>query len=242
MSKVRPATSTHSRQRRSREWSVHSKMPGCCLMVAAASAIKEMRSSSVSASHRHLQRLLDCYGWANCLALTPMDFFLWGHITTLMSTPPGAQLWILVVFWICSNILANLTITRANVGSKRYLKDNESRCGGNGAKGAQWNFSLRTNAASNSITRKAYQISTSGAPSSGKPSKLSKHPHNIKGEGGYKKSKYCFRLSSSNIYFALNHLTSSSWLARYTTYTALQSLWQLCTGLTLPAANSSRSL
>jgi hypothetical protein len=27
-----------------------------------------------------------------------MDFFLWGHITALMSTPPEAQLWILVVF------------------------------------------------------------------------------------------------------------------------------------------------
>jgi len=42
-------------------------MPGWCPMVAAASVIREMRSSSDSTSHHHLQQLLDWTGWANAL-------------------------------------------------------------------------------------------------------------------------------------------------------------------------------
>jgi len=52
----------------SKVWRVRSKMPGCCLMVAAASTIREMRSSSESTSHRHIQRSLDWTERANCLA------------------------------------------------------------------------------------------------------------------------------------------------------------------------------
>jgi hypothetical protein len=44
------------------------KNTGCCLMVASASAIREMRSSSVTTSHRNLQRKLDWTGRANGLA------------------------------------------------------------------------------------------------------------------------------------------------------------------------------
>jgi hypothetical protein len=52
---------------------------------AAASVMREMRSSSESASYCHLQQSLDWKEQANGLAsqvtrLTPMVFFLWGHI------------------------------------------------------------------------------------------------------------------------------------------------------------------
>jgi len=47
-SNVRPPTSINSRQRRSGDWRVCSKMSGCCLMVAAASTIRAIRSSSES--------------------------------------------------------------------------------------------------------------------------------------------------------------------------------------------------
>ena len=38
-SKVGASTSIHSRRRRSRHWCVYSKLPSCCLMVAASSSI-----------------------------------------------------------------------------------------------------------------------------------------------------------------------------------------------------------
>ena len=44
------------------EWCVRSKMPGFCLMVAAASAIRAIGSSSESTSHYHLQRMLHWTG------------------------------------------------------------------------------------------------------------------------------------------------------------------------------------
>jgi len=43
-------------------------MLGCCLMVASASVIREMRSSWESRYHHHLQWSLDCTEWANGLA------------------------------------------------------------------------------------------------------------------------------------------------------------------------------
>jgi hypothetical protein len=55
--------------------------------------IREMRSSSESTSHCHLQQSLDWKEQANGLAsqvtgLTPMVFFLWGHIKVLIYTSP----------------------------------------------------------------------------------------------------------------------------------------------------------
>ena len=44
------------------------KMPGCCLMVAAASTIQAIRSSSESTFHSLLQQSLDWKGRANSLA------------------------------------------------------------------------------------------------------------------------------------------------------------------------------
>jgi hypothetical protein len=66
-SNVQPPTSINSRQRSRRDWRELSKMPGCCLMVAA-STIRAMRSSSESTSHSHLQRWRDWTGRANSLA------------------------------------------------------------------------------------------------------------------------------------------------------------------------------
>ena len=65
---VWPLTLIHGLQWCSRDWCVCSKMPGCCLMVAAASVIREIRSSSESISHCHLQWLPDWLGQANGLA------------------------------------------------------------------------------------------------------------------------------------------------------------------------------
>ena len=61
-------TSIHSRRRRNRDWRLRSKMPDCCPIVAAASTVREMRSSSESASHHHLQLSLDWTGRANGLS------------------------------------------------------------------------------------------------------------------------------------------------------------------------------
>ena len=57
-----------SQHRCSRDWHVCSKMPGWCLIVAAASVIREMRSFSEWTSHRNLQQALDWMGRANRLA------------------------------------------------------------------------------------------------------------------------------------------------------------------------------
>ena len=60
-----PLTAIHSRRRSTRNWRAQSKMPGSCLMVAAASAIRTMRSPSESPSHHHLKRWLD-WTWRAC--------------------------------------------------------------------------------------------------------------------------------------------------------------------------------
>ena len=65
----------------------------CCLMVGAASTIKEMRSSSDSTSHRHLNdRWIGRDGpmaWPpRSPDVTPMNFFLWDHIKALIYTSP----------------------------------------------------------------------------------------------------------------------------------------------------------
>ena len=65
--KRRSLTSIHRRQRHSKDWCVRSEMPSRWLMVAATSAIRELRSSSESTSHHHLQRSLDWTGWVNGL-------------------------------------------------------------------------------------------------------------------------------------------------------------------------------
>jgi hypothetical protein len=47
-SNARPPTSIHGWQQRSIDWRVCSKVPGCCVIVAAASPIRPIRSSSES--------------------------------------------------------------------------------------------------------------------------------------------------------------------------------------------------
>ena len=58
---------TYGRQWCSRDWRVRSKMLGCCLMFAAASAIREVKYSAESTSYQNLW-LLDWMGRAHGLA------------------------------------------------------------------------------------------------------------------------------------------------------------------------------
>ena len=70
-----------ARRRRSGDWRVCSKIPGCCLMVTAASTITEVRSTTESTSYRHLQRWLDWTGRANGLASQVTGLHTnWGYI------------------------------------------------------------------------------------------------------------------------------------------------------------------
>ena len=71
----------------SKVWRVRSKMPGCCLMVAAASTIREMRSSSESTSHStYNDRWIGRSGpiaWPpRSPDITPIDF--WFLVTVLI--------------------------------------------------------------------------------------------------------------------------------------------------------------
>jgi hypothetical protein len=68
----------------------HSKIPGCCLMVAVASTIQAIKSSLESTSHNHLLSLDSteqaCGLSPRSLDITPMEFFMWGHIKALIYT------------------------------------------------------------------------------------------------------------------------------------------------------------